>query len=63
MTTSASRLPALPGFKRIVELLARQAAAECIRAGTAWAVSTSSAIAAQFPAPLIITCGTDGGYR
>ena len=50
-------------FKRIVALLARQAAAECLHAGTAIAVTTSSAVSALLPAPPIVTCGTDGGYR
>jgi hypothetical protein len=53
----------IPIFKRVVGLLARQAAAEFIRAGSAIAVSTSSAVTSllhEFP---VVTSGTDGGWR
>jgi hypothetical protein len=55
--------PPASSFKRIVDLLARQAAAECLRTGTAIAISTSTAVSALLPTLPIVTCGTDGGCR
>jgi hypothetical protein len=60
MTRPPAPLTALPSFKRVVELLARQAAADWVNAGAAWATSTATAVSALLPAPKIATCGTDG---
>ena len=61
MTDPSAKPPTTPpGFKRIVELLARQAAADWLHAGAAWATSTATAARALITAPPIATCGTDG---